>query len=552
MKGAAMAEHPLDTDVLIVGGGPVGMALALDLKYRNVRHLLVEETDGTVEHPRVGTVGPRSMEFFRHWGVADAIRGAGWPGDHPLDASWVTALGSHEVYRLELGTTADRPESPHTPEPDAVCPQHWLMPLLAREIGVHPYGPLRLRHRVVDLVQHDDGVTASVLDLAAAAHRRVRARYVVACDGASSPVREMCGVRAPARYPAQAFRNILFRAPQLRRRLGRQAALFHFLLMSSSLRFPLRALDGHGLYRLTVGLDGSPQGSRDAAALLAAAIVPDTPVEVLSDKVWHLTHRVADRFRIGRVFLTGDAAHTLSPSGGFGMNTGIASAADLGWKLAAMLDGWAGPGLQDSYETERRPVALASLEEANVNLRRTMRRELPPHLGEDGERGRHARAALARRLEHSDVAREFNAPGIHFGYRYTSATVVPGAGEATNGADGGPRSAADPRQWTPGAVSGARAPHAWLRAGLSTLDVFGRGFCLLCPAGPRPEEAERLHRAFAARRVPLTTEVGHGPELARLYGSPLVLVRPDGHIAWLGGSLPRDVARLVETVRGAR
>ncbi|MFD3357368.1 FAD-dependent monooxygenase [Streptomyces fradiae] len=531
------------TDVLVVGGGPVGLALALDLAYRGIDCTVAEAGDGTVRHPKVSTIGPRSMELFRRWGVADAVRGAGWPSDHPLDIAWVTRVGGHEIHRYRRGTAANRPAFAHTPEPDQMCPAHWLNPVLTRAVGAHPDGPLRLRTTVDRVRQADDHVEAALTDHSTGTTRTLRARYVVACDGAASPVRRACGIDAPARHRTQVFRNILFRAPELRERLGDRAALVHFLMLSATLRFPLRALNGTDLYNLVVGVEDEAAGRADAAALVREALAFDTPVELLGDGEWHLTHRVADRYRAGRVFLAGDAAHTLSPSGGFGLNTGIGDAADLGWKLAAALDGWAGRHLLDTYETERRPIAVESLEEANRNLRRTMSRRLPPGIAADGPEGERARAEVARRLEESGAWREFDAPEIHFGLGYRSPAIV--EDPAAPARPGKPDA-----RWRPGSDPGYRAAHAWWDTTTSTLDLYGRGYVLLCfaedgaPAG--------LERAFAERGVPLTVRSGGAEEVAKLYERSFVLVRPDGHVAWRGDALPRDAGALADIVRGER
>ncbi|MDM4722188.1 FAD-dependent monooxygenase [Micromonospora sp. WMMA1363] len=530
------------TDVLIVGGGPVGMALALDLTYRGIDCVVVDAGDGNVRHPKVSTIGPRSMELFRRWGVADAIRSAGWPADHPLDIAWVTRVGGHEVHRYRRGTAATRTAFTHTPEPDQICPAHWLNPLLTRAVGVHPNGPLRLKTTVDRVQQTDDHVEAVLTDRDTGTTGTVRARFLVACDGAASPIRQACGIDAPPRHKTQVFRNILFRAPDLKRQLGDRAALVYFLMLSSTLRFPMRSLNGGDLYNLVVNAD--PAVTRlDAQSLIKDAIALDTPVELLSDGEWHLTHRVADRYRAGRIFLAGDAAHTLSPSGGFGLNTGLGDAADLGWKLAAALNGWAGCHLLDTYETERRPIAVESLQEANLNLQRTMRRQVPPEIHLNGPEGEQARAEMAQRLKDSGAHREFDAPDIHFGLCYRSPIVI-----------------ADPQapirrglpdaDWRPGGDPGCRAAHAWWDATTSTLDLFGRGFVLLSFA--EHGELAALERAFTERAVPLTVRNGRDEEIAKLYERPFVLVRPDGHVAWRGDDLPADPAEFVDTIRGNR
>lgn len=531
------------TDVLIVGGGPVGMALALDLAYRGIDCVVADAGDGEVRHPKVSTIGPRSMELFRRWGVADAVRSAGWPADHPLDIAWVTRVGGHEVFRYRRGTAGDRPAFAHTPEPDQMCPAHWLNPVLTRAVGVHPHGPLRLRTTVDRVLRADDHVRARLTDHASGQSATLKARYLVACDGAASPIRRACGIDAPARHRTRVFRNILFRAPELRKRLGDRAALVYFLMLSSTLRFPMRSLNGTDLYNLVVGVEDGAADRVDALSLIGDVLALDTPVELLNDGEWHLTHRVADRYRAGRVLLAGDAAHTLSPSGGFGLATGIGDAADLGWKLAATLHGWGGSRLLDTYEAERRPIAVESLNEANTHLRRTLDRQVPAEIHRDGPEGERARTALARRLESGGVQREFDAPEIHFGLRYRSPAIIEDPGVPVR--DGKPDAA-----WRPGSEPGYRAAHAWWDATTSTLDLFGRAFVLLCFTDH--DGLGGLRRAFAERGVPLTVRNGGGPEIARLYERRFVLVRPDGHVAWRGDEPPRDPAALVDTVRGER
>ncbi|MEV6718294.1 FAD-dependent monooxygenase [Lentzea sp. NPDC051208] len=530
------------TDVLIAGGGPVGMALAIDLAYRGIGCLVAEAGDGTVRHPKVSTIGPRSMELFRRWGLAVAIRDAGWPPDHPLDIAWVTKIGGHELHRYRRGTAADRPVFQHTPEPDQICPAHWLNPVLAQAVGVHPAGPLRLRTSISDVTQTDNHVHAVLTDLETGTTKTVRAKYLVACDGASSPIRQACGIDAPARFQPQIFRNVLFRAPELRARLGDKTALVHFLVRSATLRFPLRSLDGDALFNMVVGVEDETAPRADALSLIRDAIAFETPVEVLSDGDWHLTHRVAGRYRDRRVFLAGDAAHTLSPSGGFGLNTGIADAADLGWKIAATLGGWAGPGLLDSYEAERRPIAEESLRAANANLRRTMDRQVPQEIDLDGPEGEQARRAMAERLASSGAHREFDAPEIHFGLRYRSAIVVDDPGQPVD-------ITVPDAAWRPGGDPGRRAAHAWWDGTTSTLDLFGHGFVLLQFGGD--EGLPRFEAAFAGRGVPLSVHRSGDDELAKLYERAYVLVRPDGHVAWRGDQLPDDPAALADTVRGA-
>jgi 2-polyprenyl-6-methoxyphenol hydroxylase-like FAD-dependent oxidoreductase len=524
------------TDVLVVGAGPVGLSLALDLRQRGADVTVVDAGDGRVDHPRVGTIGPRSMECYRRWGLAGDIRDAGWPSDHALDIAWVTALGGHELHRLSYGTTATRPPSPWTPEPEQVCPQHWLMPLLVEHLE-RTGTTVRWARRAVETFPDHDGVRVDIADSTNPANTYcVHARYVAACDGAGSPLRKWCGVGASAYFEAQVFRNILFRAPGLRSALGDREALVYFLTSPELLRYPLRAMDGDALYRLTAsGADKTIQ--RSGAELVAQALALDVDVEILSENIWHLTHTVADRYRHGRVFFVGDAAHTLSPSGGFGMNTGIADAADLGWRLAAELDGWAGAALLDQYETERRPVAEFALRQSEANLRRTLNRVVPPEIVAEGEQGDRAREKMADGLRAARLEREFDGLDTHLGYRYSSPAIHDDLPEDTDAS------------WQTAALPGMRSPHVPLPGGRSTLDLFGEDFVLM--SATRAGAVEPLEKAFARCGVPLTIHTMTRESERAIYGEGYVLVRPDGFVAWRGHRLPDDPVVLVDRVRGA-
>jgi flavin-dependent monooxygenase StaC len=532
-----MNHQTIETEVLIIGGGPVGLAMALELRYQGIDCVLVEQSDGVIDHPKVGTVGPRSMEIFRRWGVAQSIRDAGWPADHPLDVAWVTAVGKHEIHRLKFGSHAERTLPPHSPESEHPCPHHWLVPLLIKELGIAPAGPINLNCRMESLESTQRGIVGQIKFLESGDTATVEAKYAVACDGASSVIRKTCGIDTLAHHPTRIFQNILFQAPELPEILGSRRALVFFMMTPDNLRYPLRSMDGVGLYRLTATPheDGTP---RDSEKAVKEAVGIDTPIEILSTSLWYLTHRVATDYQSGNIFFVGDSAHTLSPSGGFGMNTGVSDALDLGWKLAAVLRGWAGSQLLETYQTERHPLAVAAVEEANLNLERTIKRTLPPEIMLESPEGERARAQMTEKMKHSDVNREFNAPGIHFGFYYESPAI---ATEPEKPA------VQKPDEWTPTSYPGSRAPHAWLEANKSTLDLFGHGLVLL-NFGDRDVTA--LIDSCQAKKVPLRTYQIDDREIAKTYEKTLVLVRPDGHVAWRGDNLPDDLDGMVDRIRG--
>lgn len=520
-----------ETDVLVAGADPAGLALALDLERRGVRCLVLEPGDGRVAAPEVSPIGPRSMELFRRWGVADKIRCADFPGTRPADIAWVTQVGGHEIHRFERFT-----HDTHTPEPEQICPADWLLPVLLTAVGTHPGGSILFRHRLDGFTQDADGVTARVTNSATGRTRTIRAGYLVSTTGPCSLVRSACGIQATPRFEPQVRRSIVFRAPRLAEGLiarGHRPALTYFLLQPDGLRFPLQAMDGEGTFKLIVG---SGAGAVDAQTLVREAIAFDTPTEVWSDEQSSLPLMVAERYRAGRVFLMGDAAHTLSPPGGFGRNIGIADAADLGWKLAAEQAGWAGMGLLDSYDAERRPVALEGLEAAGLALRGRSVDNLSDKLRDDTADAVLARTELGLQLAESVAHWDVDAPEVHFGHGYRSPLIVGDEVKMT-------------APWRPSSDPGFRAAHAWLRPGLSTLDVFGDGFVLLC--FQRHERIAEVEQAFARRGVPLRVVPCSDEQVAELYRQPYVLVRPDDHVAWRGPQPPADPLLLADMVRGA-
>lgn len=530
-----MNKNVIKTEVLIVGAGPVGLAMASELKYQGINCLLVEQSDGIVTDPKVSTVGPRSMEFCRRWGIAQQIRDAGWPKDHTLDVAWVTTVGGHEIFRVPFPSYRSRSLPKYTPEPEQVCPQNWFAPIFLNHLGQYPKGLVKLRTRLDDFVQNDEGIIAQVNNLGLERKETIQTQYLIACDGASSIIRKACGVKASTYYATQKFQSVVFKAPELADRLGQDNAMV-FFLVNSTIQEPLRAVDGQGLYRLILKPQADGQ-VREAKEAIQAAIAIDTPIEIISNLPWHLTHRVAEYYNDGCIFFVGDSAHTLSPSGGFGMNTGIADAVDLGWKLAATLKRWASPQLLDTYEIERRPIAVRNLEAANTNLKRSQNRAIPPAIITDSPEGEQIRQQMAEEMKRSNVKQEFNAPGIHFGFRYQSPAIA---------GDGQPPSDI-PQEWQQSSYPGCRAPHGWIESGKSTLDLFGHGLVLF---NFKNQEVTNLEKVCEEKNVPLRAYSITQDEIAKVYEKFYVLVRPDGHVAWRGDELPQEPEKVINLIRG--
>ncbi len=530
--------------VLIVGGGPVGLALAAELGWRGIRCELVEQTDGAITTPKMNEVNTRTMEFCRRWGVADAVYNCSFPKDHPLDVVFVTSMSGHELARMRRPPRARAPADTNSPERMQICSQLWFDPILRKFAQAQPSSTLRHRTRLESFEASDAGVTAQLRDVETGKRETVRADYLVGCDGAMSPIREALGIGLGGQgilgYPLHLF----FRTPDLLAQCGREAGVFFLAIDRAGLWANIRVIDpANGLWRLMVlDTDGKQTPETvDREALLRRAIGRPIEVDWKGVSIWTRRSVVADRYAQGRVFLAGDAVHQLSPTGALGMNTGIGDAVDLGWKLAAVLKDWGGPELLAAYDAERRPIGFRNVGmAAEFYLAHGEFAGGIAAIDDDSEYGRQLRQRLGESLAR-DVGRMFRTAGLQLGYRYEASPICID--------DGTTPEPDDPERFVPSARPGSRAPHAWLGDGRSTLDLFGRGFVLLRFADV---STTAIEQAAKARGVPLSVAAIDDPDIAALYERKLVLVRPDGHVAWRGDALPSDAAALIDRARGAR
>jgi len=539
----------LETPVLIAGGGPAGATLAAELGWRGSGCLVVDNTDGTNPHPRANMAGQRTMEIFRRWGLADQVLKASLPADYPIDVIFSTRLTGLEIHRFSL-TTAKEFSTP-TPELRAKLPDVDWSPYFKTQIGQNYLEPVisafaasfdgvKVRHnwKLVDFAHDAEGVTSTIEHTGSGAQETVRSRFLVGCDGGRSFVRGKLGIAFKGRGALANNLGIYFRSPGFPQSHPRGRGTLLWTL-APDCRGVFIAVDGeqYWTYNRYFVRDDDPKDPREQ---VWQAVGKKIPLEVLSSQPWTGYQVVAERYREGNVFICGDAAHLFNPTGGFGMNTAIGDAADLGWKLAAALQGWGGPALLDSYEAERQPIGVRNTTEAAGNFDKVAGlMQLPAEIEEDSERGRTLRADVAQRV--SGQKKTWSASGMHLGYRYEgSPVVVP---------DGTPPTPDHPQVYVPTTRPGSRAPHFWLGEGHSMLDLVPRrGFALL----RFDNEAGESPFAAVARKtgVPFAELRMDNAEVARLYERRYVLVRPDGHVAWRGDTFPTDPASVLDTVRG--
>ncbi len=525
--------------VLIAGGGPVGMTLALELASHGVRSMLVERNPTTTRHPKMDLTNGRSMELYRRLGLADRLRKVAVPEDHVFDIVWATSGPGtgRELHRfrypspLEKRAVAAREnDGRHTREPPMRVSQIVVEPALKAAIEENPLVDSRFGWAFESLEQDTDGVTTLVAD-ANGAKDRVRSDYLAGCDGGASRVRAELGIELDGDFDVGAAFTIHFRSPR-RDLLQPDGPWWHWQTPRGS----LVAQDDDDTWTLhTILPEGADGAFADPAAILRAWAGRDFEFEILVANSWSPHLVVAERFGAGRVYLAGDAVHQVIPTGGYGMNTGVADAVDLGWKLAATINGWAGPRLLESYEAERRPIALqnrpASRRHMDVRIRIA---ELFAAALAVAEPDYDAIGAEIARLGNA----ENEYWGIEHGYRYEASPVIC--------YDGSSPPPFDPLRVTPTTWPGARLPHVFLGDGSALYDHLGADLTLLS----LDTSAAGFGEAAAAAGVPLKVVSLRAEPALKVLERKLVLVRPDHHVAWRGDREPEDCRAVLERVTG--
>ncbi|MCK2213797.1 FAD-dependent monooxygenase [Actinomadura sp. ATCC 31491] len=496
------AGVPEVVPVLVAGGGPVGLATAVELAHHGVRSLVVEPRE-TVSwlRPRAKTTSARTMELLRRWGLARTLRERA-----PLAVSWsdqavfVNSLLGREITRIGGCFGLDLVGSDLAAEPGQQAPQPLVEEILREAVG----DALLTGRQVTGLTEDADGVTVRVAAPDGSGEREIRAAYMVGCDGPRSVTRAAIGARYEGRQDARPNYNVVFRAPGLAERIPHGPAV-HYWVLNPAQPGLVGRLDLEDTWWCIA--QGVRAEDADPVRLVRNLAGDDIEVEILATDPWTARMLLADRYSTGRVFLAGDAAHQNPPYGGHGFNTGVGDAVNIGWKLAAVLNGWAPEALLATYEAERRPIAADTIEAAAANMA-TLAPELadPALMGDEAEFEK-VRPAVAEAVLRTKDS-EFHSLDLVLGYAYTGSPIV---------ADG----------------AGERLPHRWLAPGVSLYDRLGRGFSLVGDASA--PGAAVLAKEAADLGVPL--------EVVNLPGEPLTLVRPDQHVAWRGDDDPAGALR---------
>ena len=539
-----MAEKSwLRTRVLIVGAGPVGLALAIELGHRGIPCLLIERNDRVGYAPRAKTTNVRTREHFRRWGIADKLRAASPLGvDYPSNVVFCTRLSGFELTRFENALYCAPGRNPLYSEHAQWVPQYTVEEVMRAHAQSLPGVELRFNCELTSFAQDGERVQAQARDLARGEDITIEAGFLVGADGARSKVREGIGARMQGTYGLSRNYNIVFRAPGLAQAHSLGPAIMYWQVNGDapSLIGPMDR--GDKWFFMPTGVqEGWKLDAADAPALIRKATGIDLPYEVLSTDEWVASRFLGDKYRDRRVFLAGDACHLHPPFGGYGMNMGVADGVDLGWKLAAVLTGWGGAQLLDSYERERRPVHDMVLDEAVANHAMLGNQIWKDGLDTDNEAGAAMRREVGGRIQ-STKMREFTTLGVVLGYRYDdSPVIVPDSSHAPGH---------DFVNYVPTSRPGARAPHAWMHDGSSLFDHFGDGFTLLASKDAPSEAVDQARVQAQNAGVPLKVLQPHEAGIAGLYPTRFTLIRPDQHVAWRGNAWPAATVGILEKVTG--
>ena len=534
----------METQVIIVGAGPVGLTLAIDLGRRGIACVLVEQKAAPQFLPKMERCNARTMEIFRRLGLADRIRAAGMPEDVPMDIQIIRSMAQPPILRLPYPSVAkaraltrESRDGSLPLEPYQLISQYTLEPLLLDVAEQLPTVTVMRSTTFLEFTEQSDGVLVAVND--GGLRRTLKGAYLVGCDGGASRVRKQLGIRLEGEGDIARLRQGLFYCEQLYKRLpigngpsrGR-----HYLVAGGPPTFMIMQ-DSTRHWTVHSAVDSDDEMRRMFERIIGVGL----PYEMLYCGEWRQNLLLAERYGEGRVFLAGDAVHLVIPTGGLGMNTGVGDATDLAWKLAATLQGWGGAGLLASYEAERRQIGervVGASRYASLGYRAWLA-EVRPEIGDDTPAGSTARARLAE-VANVEQRKSNEMIGAELGYRYVDSPII-------DNVPGGPPH--DLRTYLPTTWPGARLPHMWLSNSSAIQDrLRSDRYTLIDFVGGH--DAGPLLSAFEALVAPLDVLVVADSRLRAVYERDLVLVRPDMHVAWRGDRLPQAVDDLAAKVTG--
>jgi 2-polyprenyl-6-methoxyphenol hydroxylase-like FAD-dependent oxidoreductase len=539
LRDSSVESLPESFDVLIVGGGPIGLACAIELGRRKLSVLVVDDGDGVVRYPTAEAIDVRTMELLRRWSLADEVTKGQFPPDHTRDITFLTSLRGYELARLQRAPNSRRnePTADISPEGPVWWPKYALDPTLRALAQSLPGVSLQYLTRCSNLVDGDMGVTADLTRLDGNT-ASVRATYVVGCDGAGSFVRQAAGIKMAGDSASATWQRAVLTIPNLYNEIRHAPAVQFYVLLPRPMVFS--AMDGATRWRVMYPLQPGESADREPLVeTLASVFGPELQVEIDTAGPWTGRAVVADTYQNGHLLLAGDAAHLMWPMGGHGVNTGFGDVANLGWKLEAVIRGWAGPQLLTTYSQERRGAAQAAIDKSLQNHAMDENVRVDALLDDPGDAGDALRSSVSQLITSTRLG-EWKALGLQLGYAYADSSIVL--------PDSSPAPEYSASTYIPCPHPGHRAPHVPLRDGSSTLDLFAGHFTVL--ALDEAIDGKPLVNALRHRGYPVDWHFPDETRVREIYLARLVLVRPDGIIAWRGDDAPNDCDAIAATASG--
>jgi 2-polyprenyl-6-methoxyphenol hydroxylase-like FAD-dependent oxidoreductase len=543
------SSAPHSASVAVVGAGPVGSCVAIEAALRGLDVVVVESRSANgIPSAKCNTVAARTMETFRRFGISDKVRAAGLPDDYPTDVIYAASIAGPEIVRIAQPSRNERhlagfPDSDwRTPEPVVRLSQIYLEPILWDRLRSLPNVHV-LHDTVVERYeQHAEGVTA---------HARrddgtealIASRFLVGADGGRSTIRRAMGVELIGDTEIGRTRTSLVRCPEIRKLFGDRRPAWMSWIVNHLVKGNVIAIDGEDLWLLHRSVPGVEFDELDLDESIQNLLGADHSVsyEVLSHEDWVGRRLVAERFRDGNVFITGDAAHLWVPFAGYGMNAGIADGVNLAWLLSAVIKGWAPESILGAYEAERLPiteqVSRLAMEKVLENASAIGGGVPPIELSDPGPPGQEIRDFVAPILRDINLP-QFAPAGLNFGYYYDSSPIISYDGsEAPNYTMG---------EVTPSTVPGCRMPH-FEASGVPILDLLGPDYTLI-QFNPDIDCSEFLGASERAG-LPITVVVTQRPPDQDVFVHDLLIVRFDQHVAWRGNVLSQHLT-LIDVLLG--
>ncbi len=531
-----------ETDVVIIGAGPVGLALAIEFGRLGIGCIVIEQNDRVGYSPRAKTTNVRTREHLRRWGIADNLRAASsLPADYPSNVVFATRMNGPQLTKIENALSCSPQKNDLYSESAQWVPQYVLEEVMRARAVTFPSVQIRFNSSFIRAEQSSEDVVTTIEAVSTREQYAIRSRYLVGADGARSGVRTAIDAVMSGQHGFAKNYNVQFRAPALAGMHAQGPAIMYWMI-NDEVPSLLGPMDGDDLWYFIATRIDEKMENIDAKALIRKATNLDFEMELLGGDAWYAHNLIANKYSEGRIFLAGDACHLHPPFGGYGMNMGIGDAVDLGWKMGAVLQGWGGAELLASYEEERRPVHKWIMDEAIANYNALGNQLAVAGIEEPGPVGDATRREAAEVIYTAKI-REFKSLGAVLGYRYDGSPIV-----IPDGTSIPPQQAVI---YQPSARPGCLAPHLWLRDGSSLYDHFGDGFTLISTIGATGQDFARAEQSAASIRVPLRTIAPIDNRLRRRYQANFALIRPDQHVAWRGDEIPDDFSHILQQAIGS-